>query len=97
LLFGLSCAPAVFQRIVERVLQNIPGTANYMDGIIVSSSTEKEHLANLALTLAKLKESGFRLRMDKCKFFQSKIECLNTWVMSLTVRAYIPNQLRLIP
>ena len=47
-----------------------------MDGIIVSSSTEKEHLANLALTLAKLKESGFCLKMDKCKFFQSEIEYL---------------------
>jgi len=51
--FGLSCAPAVFQKIVEKVIQNIPGTANYLDDIIVTCGTEKEHLANLALTLAK--------------------------------------------
>ena len=74
--FGLSCAPTVFQRIVERVIQNVPGTANYLDDIIVTSSTEKEHLANVESTLAKLKECGFRLRMDKHKFFQGEIEYL---------------------
>ncbi|XP_065893957.1 uncharacterized protein [Dysidea avara] len=64
------------KRIVERVIQNVPGTANYLDDIIVTGSTEKEHLANLESTLAKLKEFGFHLRMDKCKFFQNEIEYL---------------------
>ena len=58
------------------MIQNVPGTANYLDDIIVTSSTEKEHLANLESTLTKLKECGFRLRMDKCKFFQNEIEYL---------------------
>ena len=67
---GLSCAPAVFQKIVEKAIQGIPGTANYLDDIIVTGATEEEHLTNLQLTSSKLKESGFCLRMDKCKFFQ---------------------------
>ena len=71
--FGLTCAPAVFQKIVEKVIQGIPGTANYLDDIIVTGTTEKEHLQ---LTLSKLKESGFRLRRDKCKFFQDTVEYL---------------------
>ena len=74
--FGLSSAPAVFQKIVETAIQGIPGTANYLDDIIVTGATEKEHLTNLQLTLSKLKESGFRLRMDKCKFFQDTVEYL---------------------
>ena len=74
--FGLNCAPAIFQRVVERVIQNVPGTANYLDNIIVTGKTEKEHLANLESTLARLKECGFRLRMDKCDFFQDSIEYL---------------------
>ena len=57
--FGLSSAPAVFQKIVEKVIQGIPGTANYLDDIIVTGVTEKEHLNNLQITLGKLKESGF--------------------------------------
>jgi len=28
------------------------------------------------MTLGKLKDSGFRLQMDKCKFFQDRIEYL---------------------
>ena len=57
----------MFQKIIEKVIQGIPGTANYLDDIIVTGATEKEHLANLQMTLGKLKESRFRLRMDKCK------------------------------
>ena len=74
--FGLSCTPAVFQKIVEKVIQGISGTANYLDDIIVTDTTEKEHLTNLQLTLSKLKESGFRLQMDKRKFFQDTVEYL---------------------
>ena len=74
--FGLSCAPAIFQKIVEKVIEGIPSTANYLDDIIVTGSTEKEHLTNLQLTLGKLEESGFRLRMDKCTFFQDSVEYL---------------------
>ena len=74
--FGLSSAPAVFQKIVEKVIQGIPGTANYLDDIIVTSATEKEHLNNLQITLGKLKKSGFHFRMNKCKFFQDTVEYL---------------------
>ena len=66
----------MFQKIVEKVIQGIPGTANYLDNIIVTGTTEKKHLTNLQLTLSKLKGSGFRLRMDKCNFFQDTIEYL---------------------
>ena len=64
---GWSCAPAVFQKIIEKIIQGIPGTANYLDNIIVTGATEKEYLTNLQMTLGKLKESRFHLRMDKYK------------------------------
>ena len=59
------------------MIENIPGTANYLDDIIVTGKTEKEHLANLEATLAKLQECGFRLGMDKFDFFKSEIEYLS--------------------
>ena len=64
------------QQVVEKAIQGIPGTANYLDDIIVTSATENEHLTNLQLTLSKLKDSGFRLRRDKCKFFKDTVEYL---------------------
>ena len=71
--FGLSCAPAIFQRIIEQTVGDIPGVAGYLDDIIVTGKTEADHLTNLQRTLERLKESGFRLRKSKCSFFQSSV------------------------
>ena len=71
--FGLSCAPAIFQRIIEQTVGDIPGVASYLDDIIVTGKTETDHLTNLQRTLERLKESGFRLRKSKCSFFQSSV------------------------
>ena len=71
--FGLSCAPAIFQRIIEQTLADIPGVACYLDDIIVTGKTEKEHLTNLQKTLDRLKESGLRLRKSKCSFLQTSV------------------------
>ena len=71
--FGLSCAPAIFQRIIEQTVGDIPGVACYLDDIIVTGKTEADHLTNLQRTLERLKESGFRLRKSKCSFFQSSV------------------------
>ena len=57
--FGLSCAPAIFQRIIEQTIGDIPGVACYLDDIIVTGKTEADHLTNLQRTLERLKESGF--------------------------------------
>ena len=87
-LLGLSSAPAVFQKIVEKVIRGIPGTANYLDDIIVMGTTEKEHLNNLQKMLGKLKESGFHLRMDKCKFFQDTVEYLGHVIDSQGIHSH---------
>ena len=71
--FGLSCAPAIFQRIIEQTVGDIPCVACYLDDIIVTGKTETDHLTNLQRTLERLKESGFRLRKSKCSFFQSSV------------------------
>ena len=68
--FGLSCAPAIFQRIIEQTLADIPGVACYLDNIIITGKTEKDHLINLQKTLERLKDSGFRLRKSKCSFYR---------------------------
>ena len=45
--FGLSCAPAIFHRIIEQTIGDIPGVACYLDDIIVTGKTETDHLTNL--------------------------------------------------
>lgn len=61
--FGLSCAPAVFQKLIEQLVGDIPGVACYLDDIVVTGRSEQEHLNSLQKIMDKLKVSGLRLRL----------------------------------
>ena len=71
--FGLSSAPAIFQKFIEQLVRDIPGVACYLDDIIVTGRSEQEHLNNLQITMDKLHTSGLRLKLEKCQFFQDSV------------------------
>ncbi|KII68873.1 Retrovirus-related Pol polyprotein from transposon 17.6 [Thelohanellus kitauei] len=56
--FGISSAPAIFQRYLESLLVDIPNCASFMDDIIVSGSDVEDHLKSLERVLAVLQENG---------------------------------------
>ena len=74
--FGVASAPAVFQKTMDAILQGMPHVICYLDDILVTGSTEKEHNDNLEEVLCRLQEHGIRLRHDKCQFFQRSVEYL---------------------
>ena len=74
--FGIAPAPAIFQQIMERILQGIPNVLVYIDDILVTSKNEAEHLATLEQVLKRLKEAGLRAKMAKCRFMRSSIDYL---------------------
>ena len=74
--FGLSCAPALFQKIIDQTIADIPGVVCYLDDIIVTGKTDQEHISNLQKALKRLKTAGFHLKKEKCKFFQSQVQYL---------------------
>ena len=39
----MSCAPEMYQRVMQQVLQGCEGVHNIMDDIIVYASNQKEH------------------------------------------------------
>ena len=45
--FGLAQAPAFFQHLMNKVLDNCPFAMTYLDNIIIFSDTEEEHLAHV--------------------------------------------------
>ncbi|KAL5516505.1 hypothetical protein EMCRGX_G001854 [Ephydatia muelleri] len=71
--FGVSSAPSIFQRIMDSVLQGIPKVIVYIDDILITGSTDKEHLETLEKVLYKLKEAGIHLNKDKCFFLQESV------------------------
>ena len=74
--FGVSPAPAIFQRTMDTILQGMPHTVCYFDDILVTGSTQKEHLQNLEEVLKKLRDQGARVKKSKCAFLQKSVEFL---------------------
>ena len=67
--FGLNGAPAMFQRLMDRVIQGMSEyTVAYLDDLVVNSATWKDHLEHVRQVLVRLRESGLTAKPDKCQF-----------------------------
>ena len=75
--FGLSNAPATYQRLMEECLGDLHLKTClihvYLDDLIIFSNTFDEHLQRLKLVLQRLRECGLKLAPKKCKFFYRKV------------------------
>ena len=74
--FGVASAPAIFQKLMDSVLQGLPHVICYIDDILVTGSSDEDHLYNLARVLQRLEKHVFRLKQEKCKFLQPAVEYL---------------------
>ena len=72
--FGMGSAPAMFQRTMENLLQGFNNVCIYLDDILVTGSSERDHLDNLAAVLAKLEAAGVRLKRSKWHFMLPSVE-----------------------
>ena len=61
---------------MDQILQGMEHVACYIDDISITGATEKEHLANLAEVLRRLRDHGVRLKREKCRFLRESVEYL---------------------
>ena len=73
--FGLSNAPATFQRLMMSVTHGLPITP-YLDDIIIPSKSEKDNLKLLENVFIRVREAGFKLKPKKCTLLTDKINYL---------------------
>ena len=72
--FGLSGAPATFQRMMDTILRGLEDFVGvYIDDVVIYSSTLTEHLQHLQSVLERLQQAGLTLKLKKCKF--GAVEC----------------------
>ena len=69
-------ALGIFQRVIETLLQGIEGVVVYIDDILVTGSTEEEHLRALERVLSRLKQAGLRVKPNKCSFMRPSVTYL---------------------
>ena len=74
--FGITSAPALFQRAMDQILSGLLGVQCYLDDLLITGPDEESHLRNLHATLKRLEEYGLRVRKHKCEFFQPSVEYL---------------------
>ncbi|XP_053691677.1 uncharacterized protein K02A2.6-like [Sabethes cyaneus] len=74
LMYGVASAPAVFQRLMEQILQGIPGVTVFIDDIRITGPDDSTHLLRLREVFKKLDEYNLRVNREKCDFFCDRIE-----------------------
>ena len=80
--FGLTNAPAVFQRLIQQVLMGLnPDSgpdfvAAYIDDIIIFSVDLEQHLHHIQLVLQRIVDTSLKLQPKKCHFMRSEVEYL---------------------
>ncbi|XP_062717120.1 uncharacterized protein K02A2.6-like [Aedes albopictus] len=74
LMYGVSSAQAIWQRLMEEVLNGFPRVTVFLDDIRVTGPNDQVHLQRLEEVLKRLSQYSMRINLDKCQFFADQIE-----------------------
>ena len=67
--FGLQGAPAMFQRMMDRLLMGLGGyAAAYLDDLVIFSQSWTDHLEHLRSILLRLRKVGLTVKMKECMY-----------------------------
>ena len=89
LMFEVSCAPEMYQRVIQQVLEGCDGVRNIHDDIIVHGQTTEEHDKRLEEAMERIQNRGLTLNREKCKFHMSELEFMGH---SLSAQGIGPSQ-----
>lgn len=74
--FGIKTASAIFQQVIDAMISGLNRTCGFQDDVMVNGRTIEEHNDNLIALFERIKEWGFHVSMEKCKFFMTQITYL---------------------
>ncbi|XP_062704672.1 uncharacterized protein K02A2.6-like [Aedes albopictus] len=83
---GVKSAPGAFQQLMAKMIADLEGVDAFLDDFIVHSEDEENHYRILTALFKRLREYGFRLRLEKCKFNQEEIKYLGLIVNENGIR-----------
>lgn len=71
--FGIKCAPEIFQRIMDQMLEGINGATGVMDDILIAAPTMTEHDTILRKVVERATSYNLKLNFDKCHIRKSSV------------------------
>lgn len=84
--FGVKTAPTIFQQFMDQLVERLPGVGAYIDDLFVVGKTVEEHDNNLMKLFERIKEFGFKIKLEKSKFGLNKIKYLGHFVTENCIR-----------
>lgn len=73
LMFGISCAPEMFQKAIEQILSKFKNAVNYIDDILLFALSKEELMKVQEEVLKELDDCDILLNHKKCRFMQENI------------------------
>ncbi|XP_033095838.1 uncharacterized protein K02A2.6-like [Anneissia japonica] len=89
--FGISSSPAIWQRFIEQVIAGLEGTCAIMDDVLVTGSSDTEHIMNLENLFERFNKYGVRVKAEKCTFLQRDVVYMGRKLSPMTPWIW-PNQ-----
>ena len=74
--FGLTQAPAYFQRLIGEVLKGLSFIFGYLDDILIYSPDMDTHLKHMRIIFQRLREAKLKLKESKCSFLKAHLQYL---------------------
>ncbi|XP_068215111.1 uncharacterized protein [Palaemon carinicauda] len=75
--FGLTNAPATFQRTMQDIIRGLPHVHVYLDDIVVATTTWEEHLRILTSLFERLREANLTINLAKSSFGKGQVDASN--------------------
>ena len=78
MLFGLTNAPAVFQRFMNNVFSDLLDMCIvvYLDDILIYSNNIMQHRSHVKEILKRLRKAGLYAKAEKCEFYSDSVKYL---------------------
>ena len=94
--FGISCAPAYFQKVIQEIFEPLlfKGIIQYLDDITIYGKTVEELTTRTEIALRILQDSGLKIKLSKCHFFLNTIEFLG---FKISEKGIEPSEKKIAP
>ena len=90
--FGLTQAPAYFQRLINKVIKGLPLAFGYLDDVLIHSPDIDSHLQHMRILFQRLREADLKLKDSKCNYFKTHVQYLGHLVSGKGIKS-LPEKL----